>query len=101
MISLSLVLCHAFVRGLLNTIAQLRHASKRMAAGDMGVLVNAVTSGSDEMCQLCRDFNYMSEQVESLLTSQKRLPADISHELWFPLTQLQLSIGIVLQQNET
>jgi len=100
-LSLSLLLCYLFVRGLLNPIAQLRHASKRMASGDMGVRVGAVSKRLDEIGQLGRDFNYMSEQVENLLTSQKRLLADISHELRSPLTRLQLSIGIALQQNES
>ncbi|MGK0306656.1 MAG: two-component system sensor histidine kinase CpxA [Gammaproteobacteria bacterium] len=100
MLSLSLGLCYLFVRGLLNPIAQLRHASKRMATGKMGVRVGNASKRSDEIGQLGRDFNYMSEQVESLLTSQKRLLADISHELRSPLTRLQLSIGIALQQNE-
>ena len=101
MISLSFGLCYLFVRGLLNPVAQLSHASKRMATGEMGVRVGAVSSRSDEIGQLGCDFNDMSEQVESLLTSQKRLLADISHELRSPLTRLQLSIGIALQHNET
>ena len=101
MVSLSVGLCYLFVRGLLNPIAQLRHASKRMAAGVMGVRVGNVSRRLDEIGQLGRDFNFMSEQVESLLTSQKRLLADISHELRSPLTRLQLSIGIALQQNES
>jgi two-component system sensor histidine kinase CpxA len=97
MVSLSVGLCYLFVRGLLNPITQLRHASKRMAAGEMGVRVGNASKRLDEIGQLGRDFNYMSEQVESLLTSQKRLLADISHELRSPLTRLQLSIGIALQ----
>jgi two-component system sensor histidine kinase CpxA len=101
MLSLSLGLCYIFVRGLLNPIAQLRHASKRMATGEMGVRVGNASKRSDEIGQLGRDFNFMSEQVESLLNSQKRLLADISHELRSPLTRLQLSIGIALQQNES
>jgi two-component system sensor histidine kinase CpxA len=101
MISLSVGLCYLFVRGLLNPIAQLSLASKRMATGEMGVLVGNASRRLDEIGQLGRDFNYMSEQVESLLTSQKRLLADISHELRSPLTRLQLSIGIALQQNES
>ncbi len=101
MTSLSVGLCYLFVRGLLNPIAQLRHASKRMATGEMGVRVGNASRRLDEIGQLGRDFNYMSEQVESLLTSQKRLLADISHELRSPLTRLQLSIGIALQQNES
>ena len=101
MVSLSVGLCYLFVRGLLNPITQLRHASKRMAAGEIGVRVGNASKRLDEIGQLGRDFNYMSEQVESLLTSQKRLLADISHELRSPLTRLQLSIGIALQQNES
>jgi two-component system sensor histidine kinase CpxA len=101
MISFSLGLCYLFVRGLLNPIAQLSHASKRMATGEMGVRVGAASARLDEIGQLGRDFNYMSEQVESVLNSQKRLLADISHELRSPLTRLQLSIGIALQQNES
>jgi two-component system sensor histidine kinase CpxA len=101
MISLSFGLCYLFVRGLLNPIAQLRYASKRMAAGEMGVRVGNASRRLDEIGQLGRDFNFMSEQVESLLNSQKRLLADISHELRSPLTRLQLSIGIALQQNES
>jgi two-component system sensor histidine kinase CpxA len=72
-----------------------------MATGEMGVRVGKASQRLDEIGQLGRDFNYMSEQVERLLTSQKRLLADISHELRSPLTRLQLSIGIALQQNET
>ncbi|WP_339725949.1 ATP-binding protein [uncultured Paraglaciecola sp.] len=101
MISLSVGLCYLFVRGLLNPIAQLSLASKQMADGEMGVRVGNASRRLDEIGQLGRDFNYMSEQVESLLTSQKRLLADISHELRSPLTRLQLSIGIALQQNES
>jgi len=101
MLSLSLGLCYLFMRGLLNPIEQLRHASKRMATGEMGVRVGNASKRSDEIGQLGRDFNFMSEQVESLLNSQKRLLADISHELRSPLTRLQLSIGIALQQNES
>jgi two-component system sensor histidine kinase CpxA len=101
MVSVSMGLCYLFVRGLLNPISQLRHASKRMAAGEMGVCVGNASRRLDEIGQLGRDFNFMSEQVESLLNSQKRLLADISHELRSPLTRLQLSIGIALQQNES
>lgn len=101
MLSLSIGMCYLFARGLLKPIAQLSLASKRMATGEMGVLVGNASERLDEIGQLGRDFNYMSEQVESLLTSQKRLLADISHELRSPLTRLQLSIGIALQQYES
>ncbi|MFB1035159.1 MAG: two-component sensor histidine kinase, partial [Sinobacterium sp.] len=72
-----------------------------MAIGEMGVRVGNASKRLDEIGQLGRDFIYMSEQVERLVTSQKRLLADISDELRSPLTRLQLSIGIALHQNES
>lgn len=101
LISISMGLCYLFVRGLLNPISQLREASKRMATGEMGIRVGSASKRLDEIGQLGRDFNFMSEQVERLINNQKRLLADISHELRSPLTRLQLSIGIALQQNES
>lgn len=98
---LSGVLCYLFARGLLTPILQLRNASKQMAAGEMGVRVGSASLRLDEIGQLGRDFNHMSKQVETLLSNQKRLLSDISHELRSPLTRLQLSIGIALQQNAT
>lgn len=98
---LSGALCYLFARGLLKPIMQLRNASKQMAAGEMGVRVGSASLRLDEIGQLGRDFNHMSKQVETLLNNQKRLLADISHELRSPLARLQLSIGIALQQHET
>ena len=94
-------LCYLFVHSLLKPVVQLQNASKRMAKGDLAVRVVSVSNRLDEIGQLGRDFNYMSEQVEHLLIGQKRLLADISHELRSPLARLQLSIGIAQQQNES
>ncbi len=61
MVSLSVGLCYLFVRGLLNPITQLRHASKRMAASEMGVRVGNASKRLDEIGQLGRDFNYLAK----------------------------------------
>lgn len=98
--SLSAILCFWFARSLVNPIRQLQHASQQMAAGNLTSRVGSASKRHDEIGRLGRDFNFMSEQVEVSLTSQKRLLADISHELRSPLTRLQLSIGIVQQQAE-
>lgn len=94
-------LCYLFVRGLLTPIAQLQNASKQLASGHLQARVGSASQRLDELGQLSRDFNNMSEQIETLLNGQKRLLADISHELRSPLARLQLSIGIALQQNDT
>ena len=99
--SISGLLCFWFARSLLKPIRQLQHASQLMAAGDLSARVGSASQRHDEIGRLGRDFNFMSQQVEILLSSQKRLLADISHELRSPLARLQLSIGIVQQQAET
>ena len=99
--SISGLLCFWFARSLLKPIRELQHASQQMAGGDLSVRVGSASQRHDEIGRLGRDFNVMSQQVEILLTSQKRLLADISHELRSPLARLQLSIGIVQQQAET
>jgi two-component system sensor histidine kinase CpxA len=55
---------------------------------------------SDELAELSRDFDHMAEQIESLISSQRRLFADISHELRSPLARLTVALGLVrLQAN--
>lgn len=99
LISFSGSLCYLFVRSLLKPIVQLQKASKLMASGDLAARVGTASLRMDEIGQLGRDFNGMSEKVEILLNGQKRLLADISHELRSPLARLQLSIGIAQQNN--
>jgi two-component system sensor histidine kinase CpxA len=99
-LAISAILCLWFARSLVNPIEQLQEASKQMAAGNLTIRVGSASKRHDEIGRLGRDFNYMSEQVERLMSSQKRLLADISHELRSPLARLQLSIGILQQQSE-
>jgi two-component system sensor histidine kinase CpxA len=100
-LTISAILCFLFARSLVKPIRQLQHASQQMAAGDLTARVGSASLRHDEIGRLGRDFNLMSQQVEILLSSQKRLLADISHELRSPLARLQLSIGIVQQQAES
>ncbi|MGO4893783.1 ATP-binding protein [Flavobacterium sp. W21_SRS_FM6] len=99
-LSISALLCFWFARSLVNPIKQLQDASKQMATGNLAIRVGSASKRRDEIGRLGRDFNFMSEQVERLMGSQKRLLADISHELRSPLARLQLSIGILQQQCE-
>jgi two-component system sensor histidine kinase CpxA len=99
-LAISAVLCFLFARSLVNPLRQLQLASQQMAAGNLAIRVGSASKRHDEIGRLGRDFNHMSEQVERLMGSQKRLLADISHELRSPLARLQLSIGIIQQQSE-
>ena len=93
------VLCFLIARSLIKPLQQLQKASQKMAAGELGCRVGSASTRQDEIGQLGRDFNHMSQQVENLLKVQKQLLADISHELRSPLTRMQLAIGIAQQQD--
>ncbi|ABG39514.1 periplasmic sensor signal transduction histidine kinase [Paraglaciecola sp. T6c] len=95
---ISAVLCSLIAWSLVKPLKQLQVATKRMASGALSSRVGSASYRGDEIGRLGRDFNYMAEQVETLLNGQKRLLADISHELRSPLTRMQLAIGIAQQQ---
>jgi two-component system OmpR family sensor kinase len=52
----------------------------------------------DELADLGRDFDRMTQKLRALMDSQRRLLHDVSHELRSPLARLQASIGLALQQ---
>ncbi len=48
----------------------------------------------DELAKLARDFDEMAERIETLITSEKRLTQDISHELRSPLARLNVALEL-------
>lgn len=97
---LSTVLCALLAWSLVRPIRELQKGTQKMSAGELSTRVTIANKRGDELGQLARDFNQMTERVETLLGSQKRLVADISHELRSPLARLHLAIGIAQQQSE-
>lgn len=82
-------------RSLSGPIRKLRHATQELAKGNLSVRVAPhLGARSDETAQLGRDFDLMAERIETLLTSQRRLLRDISHELRSPLARLNVALGI-------
>jgi two-component system sensor histidine kinase CpxA len=53
----------------------------------------------DELADLGREFDHMAERIAALISSQKRLLADISHELRSPLARL--TVALELARNNT
>ncbi len=48
----------------------------------------------DEIGELARSFDEMADRIETLVTSERRLLQDISHELRSPLTRLKLAVRL-------
>lgn len=51
----------------------------------------------DEIGELGQDFDVMTQQLESLIGTQRRLFHDVSHELRSPLARLQAAVGLANQ----
>jgi methyl-accepting chemotaxis protein len=61
----------------------LEQASGRMAAGDLTVRTLPSMAGrSDELASMATAFDRMTERIELLLTTERQMLADISHELY-------------------
>ncbi|HUJ81539.1 MAG TPA: ATP-binding protein [Candidatus Acidoferrales bacterium] len=87
--------CFWLTRYITSPILHLREATHRLATGNLSARVGAAAGNrSDELAELSRDFDHMAEQIESLISSQRRLLADISHELRSPLARLTVALGL-------
>src|SRR6204780_2554789 len=87
--------CFWLARYITAPIRDLRAATHRLATGNLSARVgDAAPRRADELAELSRDFDHMAEQIESLISSQKRLFADISHELRSPLARLTVALGL-------
>ena len=89
------LVCYGLAKYLTTPLVALRHATHKLAEGDLSARAISPTRGSkDEISSLVADFNAMADQIESLVTLQNRLTTDISHELRSPLARLSVALEI-------
>ena len=90
------VLALVLARHLAAPIRTLQAVAGRIADGDLSVRASpAIASRNDELADLARDFDKMTDRIQSLLQKQQQLLGDISHELRSPLTRLNVSLELV------
>jgi two-component system sensor histidine kinase CpxA len=93
-------LCYLLARYLSSPIVKLSEAAREFAAGDLSTRVSPkIGSRGDEFGKLAADFDDMAERIESLLTSEKRLTRDISHELRSPLARLNVALELAKKKS--
>ena len=84
---------------LVRPIRSLRWAFDAAAAGRLETRVSPLMGRRrDEIADLGRDFDRMAQQLQNLVSAQRRLLHDVSHELRSPLARLQAAIGLARQQ---
>lgn len=98
-ISLTGLACYALARYVTSPLRDLEHTARQVGAGDLAVRVSErLTARRDEIGELGREFDRMTEQVQSLLSVQKRLLRDVSHELRSPLARLNVALELARRE---
>jgi two-component system sensor histidine kinase CpxA len=90
--------CYLLTRYLTGPILRLRIAARRLAGGDLTARAPNSSPRRDEIGELVGDFNFMAERVAALVTSQRQLISDISHELRSPLARVNATLGLARQR---
>jgi signal transduction histidine kinase len=87
-----LILCWGAAVWLVSPIRNLTATVERFGRGELSARWN--TRRRDEIGSLARAFNETAERLERLLTSERRLLTDISHELRSPLARLKFAVRL-------
>ena len=91
----SAAVCFLLARHLASPLKRVRDASSRLASGDLEARACALMPRRrDEIGDVVRDFDVMAERLSLLVSSQKQLLSDISHELRSPLARLQVAVEL-------
>ncbi len=91
-------LCFALTLHITRPLGKLRQAASDIADGRLKTRVKpAIGRRHDEIALLGDDFDRMAEQIERLVTAQRNLLGDVSHELRSPLARLIVALSLLKQ----
>ncbi len=89
------IIAYLLARYLTSPVKKLQSAVQSFAEGNLAARVTPeLGNRKDELADLGREFDHMAERIEALIDSQKRLLADISHELRSPLARLSVALEL-------
>src|ERR1700722_7527840 len=90
------LVCYFLTRYLTTPILRLRAVAQLISAGQLGVRAEAKLGlRRDEFGDLVRDFNLMAGKSENLISSQRQLLYDVSHEVRSPLARLNVALDLL------
>ena len=93
------VLCWLASAAVVSPIRRIAASIARFGHGDLSVRVH--TNRQDEIGQLSSSFNQMAERLQRMIASERRLLADISHELRSPLARLKFAVKLARTSADT
>jgi two-component system sensor histidine kinase CpxA len=86
------VLCYLLAVHLAAPLRALRRVVERFGRGDLSARMHLLRQ--DEIGELARAFNLMAAQITTLLSAERRLLQDVSHELRSPLARLGFAVEL-------
>ena len=86
------LLCYWLSWHLTSPVRKLQRAVDCFGRGELNIRAEA--SRRDELGQLAGTFNLMADRIQMLLTAERRLLLDISHELRSPLARLSVAVEL-------
>src|SRR6185503_19465143 len=91
-------LCLVLTLHITRPLGKLRQAASNIAEGRLKTRVKPeIGRRHDEIALLGEDFDRMAEQIERLVTAQRNLLGDVSHELRSPLARLIVALSLLKQ----
>lgn len=88
-----LMLIWPIYRILNKPILDLQKATRRLANGQLQATVEI--QSSDELGQLCQNFNTMAQRIQELVANTHEMNARFSHELRSPLTRMKMELELL------
>lgn len=92
----SALLWMPFVRGITGFIHKLNTAAGRIAHGKFDERI--AMRRNDELGELSVSVNAMAAQLGDYVREQKRITADVAHELCSPIARMQMALGVIEQR---
>jgi two-component system sensor histidine kinase CpxA len=89
-------ICYFLTRYLTAPILRLRSVAQQITAGQLSVRAEPrMELRRDELGDLVRDFNRMADKTEHLISSQRQLLYDVSHEFRSPLARMNVALDLL------
>ena len=90
------LICWALAFTIASPLRDLAHSVERFGRGELSVRLNS--KRRDEIGELARAFDRMAARIGTLLTAERRLLQDVSHELRSPLARMSFAAELARRE---